>query len=509
MPTQIEYNTTKQRSRELHFKFNLLNFQFQKVDELSGVILSDSWTISATSDIRRAGTVTILPDSSSSFKIEAGNKIWLDKYIQVYIGIRDIITDVIEYTNMGIYLINNPSQVFSATDRSITISLVDLMAKLTGMRNGNLEGLVHIIPEDSNIKDTVIAVLQEAGFNRYIINIDPEDYQTTPYEIKISIGETAYSILTKINEINVNYQMYFDVDGVFHYEKIPSGVNEQVSIDDDIWKECYISHTANTNFENLKNSITVLGKTHNIRNFGGTASVSGDTYNISCAKVKALRNNLKVGFIAPNAVSNAKVNLNDYGSIPIKNENGTIPELSKEPNNYYVIKYKENGNYWSFMGELQPSYTINEENPSSPFYVKGTIGKIRIVLSGGEYDNINTDDLARQRAEWELYTRCRLLDNITITCIPIYWADVNTVISIKFPDCDKAEKYIIKQISTTGGIEGTQTIQAMKYYSYYAYNTRQWGGLNALGITWKYLKDNGYTWKTVNEGGINIEQYNT
>lgn len=505
MPTQLEYNTTRQQQRELYFKFNLLNFNFQKVDELSGVILSDTWTIDSTSDIRRTATLTLLPDNDESYKVQAGNKIWLDKYIQVYIGIRDIITDEISYTNMGIYLINNPSQVFSSTDKTITLQLVDLMAKLTGLRNGNLEGMEHIIPEDSDIKSVIIEILEEFGFKKYSINIQPEDYQRTPYEISIGIGETVYSMLSKINEINVNYQMYFDVDGIFRYEKIPDGVNEQIFIDDDIWKECYISHNSNTSFENMKNSITVIGKMHDIQNYGGTATISNDTYVISCANVTSLRNNLKVGFIAPSKIKNAKVNLNEYGAFPIKNEDGSIPELSEAQNTYYVIKYKEDGKYWYFMGELQPNYTIEEINPSSPFYVKGTTGKVRIVLSGGEYDNINTNDLAKQRAEWELYTRCRLLDNITITCVPIYWADVNKLINITFPNENTTQRYIIKQISTTGGVSGVQTIQAMKWYSFYAYDTRQWGGLTYNLLTWQYLNKNKFTWKSIGEEGVKLE----
>ena len=43
MPTQAEYNVTKQQQRELYVKINLLNFKFQIVDELSGVLLSDSF----------------------------------------------------------------------------------------------------------------------------------------------------------------------------------------------------------------------------------------------------------------------------------------------------------------------------------------------------------------------------------------------------------------------------------------------------------------------------------
>ena len=59
------------------------------------------------------------------------------------------------------------------------------------------------------------------------------------------------------------------------------------------------------------------------------------------------------------------------------------------------------------MGEYQPRAEIKDENPDSPFYVNGTVGEVRITLSGGDYDNISTSEDAMERAKWELYTRCR------------------------------------------------------------------------------------------------------
>ena len=49
--------------------------------------------------------------------------------------------------------------------------------------------------------------------------------------------------------------MYFDVDGVFHYDKIPSGYNEQVIIDDDLWKYVLIDYNIDTPFDGVKNVI--------------------------------------------------------------------------------------------------------------------------------------------------------------------------------------------------------------------------------------------------------------
>lgn len=384
MPTQNEYNVAKQNGRIIHSKIYLLNFKLQKVDEISGLVLDgSSFSIDATSDIRRTCSISIVP-INSSFGIEYGGKIWIDKYVQIYIGIEDNKNNnEIVYTNMGIYLVNNPNRVYSAENNTLNISGLDLMAKLTGFRNGNLEGIEYQIPINSGIKGAIQSSLELAGINRYNV-VEPMPTPTTPNAISIAIGGTVYDILKQLVDINANYQMYFDVMGVFYFNLIPSGRNEPIMVRDDIWKQNLIEYSMDISFENVKNTIEVFGKTQ---------------------------------------------------------DDGVTP-----------------------YGFAQ------DTNPQSPFYVDGTAGVIRIVLSGGEYDNISTNDLAQQRAKYELYLRCKLQDQIQLKCVPIYWLDVNWVVEITLPNKQgKKEKnlYITKKINTTLGVNGTQDITLMRYYPLY------------------------------------------
>ena len=248
---------------------------------------------------------------------------------------------------------------------------------------------------------------QECGFPKYSID-QPSPTILTPYEMSFGLGSTAYNILTQLRDINANYQTYFDQEGIFWFNQIPSGDNEQIRVDDDIWQKVLISYKKSTDFESVKNYIEVFGKTQ------------------------------------------------DDGHTP------------------YGVAY--------------------DNNPDSPFFVGDDFkNRIRIVLSGGEYDNIYpladypADDvpqpqydeqvalfnsLAQQRANYELYTRCRLQDQIEITCVPVYWLDVNWLISITLPNKqgkEETQKYIIKKISTTLGVNGTQNITMMKYYPFYPF----------------------------------------
>lgn len=470
MPTQEEYNASRQRERKIYAKINLLNFNFQIVDSWENLVVgSPSFSINSESDIRRTCSLSLIP-LDSSFDIAYGNKIWLDKYIQVYLGIK--YRNEIVYTNMGIYLINNPNRVYSAIDNTLSFEGLDLMSKLTGLRNGNLEGMEHIIPQGSNVRQVMISTLGLAGFTDYAIEECP---YSVPNDINISIGGTVYEILSNLRDIVPNYQIYFDVDGVFRYEKIPSGANEQIMVSDDLWNTNLISYSVNTSFETVKNVIEVFGKTHDISNYSTSTTVSGNTYNLTIEDVDILRNNLKIGFVIPSVINNYFVNIkiNNLVGKTLKHENGTNvnPVTELVANTYYVAKYIQNGDYFLFMGEVTPYGLAQDENPDSPFYINGTTGKIRIVLSGGEYDNIYMSSLAKERANWELYTRCKLQDNITLECVPIYWLDVNWLIEITLPNKygnEETLQYIIKNISTTFDVNSSQQITAMRYYPFYS-----------------------------------------
>ena len=575
MPTQLEYNLSKQNTRIKYFKIVLLNYRFQNVGELTGdTIESPSFTIDANSDIRRTCSITFTP-RDSSFDISQGNKIWLDKYVQVFVGQKDMRTNKIEYTNMGIYLINNPQRVYSVTDNTLTIQGIDLMAKLTGLRNGNLQGIPYLIPQGTNVRVAIIACLEIAGFTKYVVDECEID---VPNDIKVDVGGTIYQLLVKLRDILPNYQMYFDVDGVFHYNLIPSGHNEQIMVDDDIWSVNLIDYQKSTDFESLKNSIEVFGKTHDIKNYGGQATVEKDTYKISLSGISKLNRNTKIGFntsvdlgsTKKLSVTMSKNKIDNSGNVttetktetyPIRTEKGVVPTF-KDENTYYVVKFVygtdhweftnvqqvENPNravindntyiitdssisdytdgmtytfrtpmtgcenvympyfqinslkkieihntvklrndttytlkyfeaseydqekYFQFMGEVTPYAQIKEDNPYSPYYVGGSVGEIRIVLSGGEYDNIYTSDLAFERAKWELYQRCRLLDNVTLNCVPIYWLDVNWLVEITLPNkygTKEKELYIIKSININGGLSSTQSITLMRYLPFY------------------------------------------
>ena len=147
------------------------------------------------------------------------------------------------------------------------------------------------------------------------------------------------------------------------------------------------------------------------------------------------------------------------------NEDGTFAVIP-EANEYYCIRKQSNGTYL-YMGRQQIYAIAKDENPNSPYYIGGTIGEIMIPLRGGDYDNIWSDDLALQRAKYELYLRARMNDSITITCVPIYYMDVNIKIEHQIDETYDLNQYLVKSITTDLSPNGTQSIKAIRFYPEY------------------------------------------
>lgn len=456
--------------RNLRAKINILNFNFQTVDEISGNVLDGNIVEDALSDIRRTCDITMVV-TNGEFNVQPGGQIFLDKYIQIYIGVDNLYNGTTQWFNEGIYLIDQPTYNFDPSTSTLNFQGYDLMCKMTGLRNGYLEGIPTVIPQGSSIRESMIStVTQLGGFTKYAIQENP---QTVPYDIQIDPGGTVYDILVALRDILPSWQIYFDENGVFRYEPIPNGNNEPIMVYDDTWNQVVLSENINTDFSMVKNVVEVWGKTLDPAHYG-EATVSGSIYQLSIADVTAYRENMLYGFTVPSIVTNPQLQINSLAALDIVNEDGTAAVIP-EADTYYVVKYQQiqgeteddTVENFLFMGYQQPYAVAEDDNPDSPFYVDGPVGSIRVVLQGGEYDNIYTNDLALQRAQYELWKRTRLEDNVTLSCVPIYSLKTNMVVSRTLTNQTEPTLFIIKNISTNLSYEGTQTVQMVTYYPLY------------------------------------------
>lgn len=374
-PNQTDYDLIQIRNRSTRIKIEVLNFNFQTINSLEGRLTSGSISVDATSDIRRTCNITIVVDRTDTL-ISPGGEIWLDKFIKVYVGMdnpRDDYNTV--WWNMGIFLINNPNTVYNATTRTVSFEGLDLMAKLTGRRNGQLPAVATVVYAGESIADVVRSTItQLGGFEKYIIE---DAGYTVPYDIKKDTGSTVYDLLVELRDLYSDWEMFFDVDGVFHWQQIPDGENDAVIVDfDSLAQQIIIDTNIDVDFENVKNNIIVYGR------------------------------------------------LLDTGEQIMATATDTIED--------------------------------------SPFNVDN-IGQINYIVDD---ENIYTNDLAEQRAEYELYLHARLNDNINLQIVPIYWLnDVNVKINYTKEDIGIEGEYLIKTLDIPLGVGEIMTINAMKIYS--------------------------------------------
>lgn len=472
--TQAQYNTAHQTIRNTYIRVNLLNFQFLTVDSLEGNLTRGSINIDANSDIRRTCNLDLVV-TDSSFRVEAGGKIWLDKFAQIYVGVDDIHTGETAWTNMGIYLINQPTYDYDAETHTISFQGVDLMAKLTGMRNGYITGLASedkvIFTVGQNIRELIIGILKETGFKNYVVsecrNVDGT-IQDVPYEMEFDQGSTWWDALMALRDILPSYQMYFDVDGVFHYDMIPYSASDPIRIDLNTWDDNALSESIEVDFESVKNSVEVYGVVHEPSFFcdSSVASVSDATITLTVAEGFSLQEYQLVGFVLPSDASgNITIDINSMGAKKLVNSARTqITSLAKDT--YWVIMYTANGE-WQFLGHVQAQAKWKDENPNSPFYVGSSLGEIYLPLYGGDYDNIQSDELALERAKYEIYLRCRLNDALNVTTIPIYWADVNWKVNYRPLGGDTINQYTVQSISIDLEPDGKQTWNLARFYPLY------------------------------------------
>ena len=467
--TQQQIQLLKQPIIQRYVKLYLLNFELQRVNEISGNLISCNVSGDGNSDLRHNCNVSLVV-TDSSFDIQAGGQIWLDKFIQPQIGTVDIYTQEIVWENQGVFLINSPSWDYDATTNTLSFEGLDLVSKLTGLRNGELEGLPTTIAQGENVREAIIATLALAGFTRYVvsecINADGS-IQEVPYDLTVKQGSTVWDLLKLLRDILPQYQMYFDKEGVFHYDLIPSGQNMPSTFDDDLLKNILVKEKINTDFENVKNYIEVYGKTHSVNFFSSTTSASGGNFSLTISSLASIEEYVMIGWVTSSAIDNINItlNVNNTGAKNLVDYNGNNIK-SLDSDTYYVAQYQDDGT-WLFLGHLQPQAIFADTNPESPFYINGTTGIIRHVCTGGDYDNIQSDYLALQRAKLEIYWRCRLNDNITLNTIPIPWIDVNILFTHAIKNSSNNEQWIIDKYNVDYSETGEMTITAHKYYPYY------------------------------------------
>lgn len=539
-----EYNISQQdiyllkKPKKMHLKAYLLNSHNQTVGEFEGYIIEGSGSEDCTSDIRRTCNFTV-HSYDSTYNVGEYQRFWINNRVRIEIGFEDFGT--IYYYNKGIFVFDSCQYTYTGSEKSLSFSCSDLVTTLDGTHGGTLDGVSFLIKgcvydtntdtwSGSDIKKCVEDLLIQNGITEFRVesigqvcclqgkstnwvqnridtgtdksvaelaeqngfddlNTDAGTWHMIPYDLEFNSGVTLWEILTKIRDLYPGYEMYFDKDGMFIFQLIPTCEHDDYVLDYSQMKGLVIKEDSSLDFSTVKNATRVYGESVEYDYCASSPTLSNVSYdNKTVSSVKAtisnfiLANNATVGIKFPSFTTTQKKNIayltieehtfpivkrkaiiEIKDNLPVNTivyENLTYGDLANE--DVYCFKYMSSKKIWVFVGMYQIEGYCEDNDPNSPFAID-KIGYKLQVLSGGEYDDITTSTLAQERAEYENWLAGRFQDNITLEMVIIPFLETNKKIQYKKLSDDTIDFYIVKNISYSLG-DATMNITMSKFY---------------------------------------------
>lgn len=574
--TQEDLLIVLQHSSNPMLKLNIevLDSNQKVIDTLNCGMQSGDMSINGQSAVRRTANFAVQPTFKEKIKLTENSLLWLNKDIRMSVGLYNPMTKQYKYYPLGCYVYTDTSGTYDAATDNLTINCADFMKKLDGTKNGQLGALTISYPaykeneetgeviERSIIRNAVIETLEKlARITNYRIDDIGEFYampeyndaweqyreenadtwNTIPFDQEFSAGCSVLSILTAFRDLYPNYEMFFDMESnTFICQMVPSCYEDDIYIDNGFLQRVLISENTSVDMTVVRNICEVWGQVIEADFYSEECTCSDNIYSSSIAGYDdGYFNGDTIALKIPvENQENPKININEFGAIPILNESNDEPLKADElkQNEVYVFKIKKkheddedkisayllgqwqvhainvltngkkSGKFVTGSDEVecelyskeyfQKFYNCERVDmtivPDSPFVVE-KLGEILDVKVSGEFENITSNDLAADRAKWENWKNCRLTDNITITTVLLPFIDVNKKVSYKRSDTDKEHQYIISSVSHDfAGF--TSTITMYRFYPLFETSLKEKGSHKVLsefshGVLSKYTHE--------------------
>jgi len=227
--TQRQIDSNDLPLRRKHIRLEILDYDFKTIDTIEEECIGGSLQKVADDSsytIRRSGNVQLaIPTFAETeeffgkldgYEIELGGKLWIDRYVKIFIGIEDYLQvgSPIVWNPFGICLIDNPIRKFSASEFEVSFNVIDLLAKLTGERQGQLTGMTTMVEAgyydystspsiyvQTETGESLTSIIRDlGGFNNISMFEIPQKVKYLPYDIKIDIGSTVWDLISQTVE---------------------------------------------------------------------------------------------------------------------------------------------------------------------------------------------------------------------------------------------------------------------------------------------------------------------
>ncbi len=469
-----DFRLIQQTPKDVFVKVELLNKQFKILESLNTNLISDNLNVDSESKQRRTYSCN-LHVTNSSFVVGEDRKIWLDKYIRIYYGIKSIRTGDITWWLIGTFTYIDMNYTYNSTDNTLSLSCGDLMSDYDGTKDGVIGGYSITIPAGQDIRESVIALIKEAGITRYTV----EDIgKESPYDLEFSDSVTYCDVWSKICELYDSWEFFFSPDGTFIWREIPTGYTEPCVMDDTVLQEIYVNESLNTSFSGIYNVTEVWGKVLELDKndrYAESSTFSDGNYHIELEGVTSLDYLNHLDRIAINICSDspagASVSINGLEPLPIVNDDGSaILDGRMKADTTYVFSYRRNlggtiRNCLYLLGQYQAYAVYEETNPECPFSTPRLGYEIRRRET---YEQLYSDDLCYNQAEYLTYQTTAMMDTVTLDLLIVPWLDVNQKISYTPKSTGVTSQYMIKNLSWST-LNGTMTLTLYRFLESFSY----------------------------------------
>ncbi|CAB1252356.1 conserved protein of unknown function [Ruminococcaceae bacterium BL-6] len=483
-PQQSDYTILKQHTKETYFRMELTNLNYQTIDYFDSVIISGTLTISADSDVRRTLDINLFV-KDDRLLVGEDSKIWFNRIVKCSMGYKNLRTNSIVYFPLGYFWFDENSYTYDISSKQLSVKCNDSYCLLNGTRNGQITDMEIDIPAGSNIRGAMISALtQYSIIKKYnicelgnmvssAINIITNQvYNVVPYDLKFTGTTHVSDIITKLRDLYPGFETFFDIDNTFICQPLSTLQDIPLVLDADfIEKNNFVISENRTNkLSSIYNIIDILGMTIEPDYSSTVCTNSGSVYTVTFDGLTTYEND-KIYAVKVNVNNNAgqTMKINNLTAYPIvDSEENTIGANKLDANVMYCFKFVDNKFY--YLGQFQvhavamlvdkipdlatQTYYQNRYNtknisyrvnPNSPFTVD-KIGQIPDFKSDNDYSKIYSDDLASQRALYELWLETNWLDTISLNIRNIPWLDVNQKIEYRSKIYKDTKQYIIKNL---------------------------------------------------------------
>lgn len=510
---------SKSKNKDIRMKATLLDSNYMPVDSIVGKIQSITYNRTNDSLIRSTCSLTMSIAQKDQINLDI-ERTWNKRMIKLECGIYDKENSEYVWYRLGYMLMISGKSKFDGTTQEVTLSLSDLMSRLAQER-GNQIGIRTVIEAGSNVKQAITDIVAE--FSEFDKTHVCEFDDTIPYDIEVDTGSYPIEMLEQILEIFPTHEMFYDSDGYFTVQPIPTKILDPIDFDYTVLDDLIISESKDADYSQVKNTTELWGRELNADYASLSCATIGDTYavNLGDTFIGLISGELYAVVPDTDSVSGQKMKIQigtpaegegqqyteTYGIYTEHMEAvddeivvvyDPIPAGTMIADMPYVIKY--NDGRFIFQGEFQVRVIVQEIteepsvfaenyykdqngthnvkwiiNPDNPYACTlspstGRIqGEIKQVLSDGEFSNIYTTQLAYERAEYENWKKCRMQDTISIETILIPWMEINDKIRYTSPVSGDKDTWLVQDIDYDFS-NWTMEIKASRFYPYYPWD---------------------------------------